>query len=497
MRTRNQVGDAGTETVSTLELAELLDAAPEVFGWLRLDGTIAYVSAAAQEMFGRSPAELVGTYGPALFETTDRPEIERKLAALAAGPLGGVERVTARVVRPDGSPIWVDAAARLAEDRRTGERGFAAVAREAGEKVETERSLNRVEERFREMIELLPVVVYEAEPGPDGRFLYVSPQIEGLLGYSSEEWTADPLIWASRLHPDDRNRTFATEVEQAELGRDTDAHLASEYRLLHRGGNIVWVRDVARLCTPESGPAFWRGVMLDIGPERAAQRTLADAYERHRGIVEGLPACAYRAVPGNGGGWLFVSGHVEKLLGYRPQELIADPTLWRASLHADDRERIMAEEERFATMPAGSELTTEYRLRRRTGETVWVRDRAVLVEEADGRLVSDGIITDISAERTFKEATGSVVDVYRLTCANCGRVWASERFERCPDCEVGQVEAVSLNAALGDLAASRRQVEGLLDGIHKHLEALGTNLRAGAASIGMDPAAGDPATPKG
>jgi PAS domain S-box-containing protein len=463
----------------------LLDAAPEVVAWLRLDGTIIYVSAAVEELIGRPAGDLVGLYGPELFDEADRPAIERKLARLAQGEAGDQNRIAARARRSDGSRVWVDVGARLVEDHQTGELGLAAVAWESGDRIEIERALHRVEERFRELIEVLPVVVYEAEPGPDGRFHYVSPQIEQMLGYSPEEWTTDPSLWAGRIHPDDRTRTFDSEVDQVLVGQRSNSHLASEYRMLHRDGNVVWVRDVARLCKPASGPPFWRGVLLDVGSERAAQQTLADAYERHRGIVEGLPACAYRAEAGIAGRWLFVSGHVHKLLGYRPDELVSDSTLWAASLHADDRDWVVAGEERFAALEPGSELTQEYRMRRRTGETVWVRDRAVLVEDSEGRRVIDGIITDISAERALADAGESMIDVYRLTCGNCRASWPADRLEACPKCGSGDVDSVSLNAALNDLAASRRQVEGLLDGIHKHLEALGTNLRTGSTSLGV------------
>ena len=469
------------------ELSRLLDAAPEVIAWLKPDGTIAYISGAARELIGSEPEDLIGTSGPGLFDKADQPEIVRKLAALATGPLGAVDRVTARLHRADGSVIWVDAAARFASDPETGEPGFAAVAWESGERIEAERALLRLEERFREMVELLPVVVYEAEPGPAGRFLFVSSQLEDMLGYTTEEWIADPLLWAARIHPADRDRTFKSEMEQAEIGLNSNAHLASEYRLVHRNGDDVWVRDVARLCKPENGNPFWRGVLIDIGSERAAHQTLADAYERHRGIVEGLPACAYRAEAGNNGRWVFVSAHAEKLFGYRPDEMMADATLWPAFLHADDRDRVVAEDEWLATQEPGTELISEYRIRRRTGQTVWVRDRSLLVEDADGNLMVDGIITDISAERAIAEASGGPIDVYRLSCANCGHAWAAEQIESCPECGATGVEALSLNAALGDLAASRRQVEGLLDGIHKHLEALGTNLRYGPSSLGIKP----------
>src|SRR3954451_22141051 len=308
---------AGGE-VETVPVPELLDAAPEMVAWLHLDGTIVHVSAGVQELVGSSPRELIGTNAVALFEAADRPEIGRKLTTLATGPVGGLDRMTARIRRTDASLVWADVAARLAEDPETGELGFAAVAWETPERVETERALRRVEERFREMVELLPVVVYEAEPGPAGKFLYVSPQLSEMLGYAPAQWIADPLLWAARIHPADRERTFQTELAQAEIGRASAAHLASEYRLLHRNGHEVWVRDVARLCKPETGNLFWRGVLIDIRSERAAHETLADAYERHRGIVEGLPACAYRAEAGIHGRWEYVSAHAEKLFGYRP-----------------------------------------------------------------------------------------------------------------------------------------------------------------------------------
>jgi PAS domain S-box-containing protein len=471
---------------ATVPPSELLDAAPEAVAWLYLDGTVNYVSAAIEELSHRPPDELIGTNAVDLFHPADRPEIERRLTALASGPVGGQDRMAARIQRPDGSQVWAAAAARLAEDPETGERGFAAVAWESDERIEAEHALLRVEARFREMIELLPVVVYEAEPGPAGRFLYVSPQLGDMLGYTPEEWIADPLLWAARIHPADRDRTFQTELEQAELGLVSDAHLASEYRLIHRNGGEVWVRDVARLCKPDGGTPFWRGILIDVGPERAAHQRLADAYERHRGIVEGLPACAYRAEAGTNGRWLYVSAHAEKLFGYRPDEIMADRTLWPAFLHADDRDRVVTEDELLATQPPGTELISEYRIRSRAGRTVWVRDRALLVEDAGGNLMVDGIITDISAERAVAEASASSLDVYRLSCTRCGQAWAAERIGPCPECGAIAVEALSLNAALGDLAASRRQVEGLLDGIQKHLEALGTNLRSGPLSLGVD-----------
>ena len=54
------------------------------------------------------------------------------------------------------------------------------------------------EEPFRSLVERIPAVSYIAECGIEGRWHYVSPQIEALLGYTPQEWTADNRLWPQR-----------------------------------------------------------------------------------------------------------------------------------------------------------------------------------------------------------------------------------------------------------------------------------------------------------
>ena len=107
----------------------------------------------------------------------------------------------------------------------------------------------------------------------------------------------------------------------------------------------------------------------------------------------------------------------------------------------------------------------------------------MLSEDGNGERMIDGILTDITAERAAAAGAEGRADVYRLTCNECGETWPATGVEHCRACQSRNVEGVSLNATLGELAASRQQVEGLLDGIQRHLEALGTNLRSTAAQV--------------
>ena len=69
------------------------------------------------------------------------------------------------------------------------------------------------EEHLRFLIGHVPVVVYRAEIGAEGRWLYVVHQIETLLGFTPQEWEAISCLWLQRVHPDDRDACVDEEEE--------------------------------------------------------------------------------------------------------------------------------------------------------------------------------------------------------------------------------------------------------------------------------------------
>src|SRR5271168_808639 len=123
----------------------------------------------------------------------------------------------------------------------------------------------------RALIHRLPAITYVAEAGIGGAWHYVSPAAETMLGFSPERWLDDPGLWASRLHPEDRERVFAMEIEAIE-----GAVVAPiEYRLRHRDGRTVWVSDDALLVPDTHGRLRWHGVLSDITERKRAEEELS------------------------------------------------------------------------------------------------------------------------------------------------------------------------------------------------------------------------------
>src|SRR3954469_16003017 len=109
--------------------------------------------------------------------------------------------------------------------------------RDITERLRRERAILQAEQRYRTLVERLPVVTYVAEPGENGRWIYVSPQIERMFGYSAQEWIDDPTLWARLVHPDDQERVFAAEARLVKGERLP----ATEQRVYKRTGGLIWV----------------------------------------------------------------------------------------------------------------------------------------------------------------------------------------------------------------------------------------------------------------
>jgi diguanylate cyclase (GGDEF)-like protein/PAS domain S-box-containing protein len=140
--------------------------------------------------------------------------------------------------------------------------------------------------------------------------------------------------------------------------------------------------------------------------EIATSDRLIEAEARYKALVERIPAVVYIdefAPTGSGvSSFSYVSPQVEEMLGYTSEELIADPGLWLGILHEDDRETALATDmEHFAS---GHSLAHEYRVTRRDGRVIWLRDEAVVLREgAMVRLVSHGVLVDITNRKLLEE----------------------------------------------------------------------------------------------
>jgi diguanylate cyclase (GGDEF)-like protein/PAS domain S-box-containing protein len=137
----------------------------------------------------------------------------------------------------------------------------------------------RPEVAMRTLVDRLPAILYVADAGVGGAWHYVSAGVSEILGFEPQEWLADAGLWARQVHPEDRERVFGREDDLVEPGSP------DEYRMLHRDGSIVWIRDEAALVPEDGGEARWHGVMLDITDRKLAEAELERRAEQQAAVA--------------------------------------------------------------------------------------------------------------------------------------------------------------------------------------------------------------------
>ncbi len=140
--------------------------------------------------------------------------------------------------------------------------------------------------QYRQLVEQVPAITYMAERGSQGRWFYVSPQIQHILGFTPEEWMSDTQRWRKQVHPDDLPRVLA---EEETLSREGDRYRI-EYRLRTRDGKDVWVRDEATYVRHlEAGNLVMRGLLLDITERKETEEELRASEQRLQTTVNAAP----------------------------------------------------------------------------------------------------------------------------------------------------------------------------------------------------------------
>ncbi len=147
--------------------------------------------------------------------------------------------------------------------------------------------LQEAEAKYRSLVDQIPAIVYLAEFGPEGEWVYVSAEIEPMLGYTPEEWIAHPHPFASHLHPDDKPRV----IEAEERSRAEGHVYHAEYRMYRRDGEVLWIRDDAfPVRDAEGRPLFIQGIMYDITDQKEAEDELSTLLTKEREAASRLRA---------------------------------------------------------------------------------------------------------------------------------------------------------------------------------------------------------------
>ncbi len=372
---------------------------PDLAGFRLLYANPAFVqSGLGKAVSGLVLRECLPTFAEALVE----PKLTAHLkAVLASGlsvrgePLVGLQDGQPRRVMMDIVPL------KPAPKSRS---QWLVVLREVTIHDQVETALQQTQERYRLLTDSMADVVSLHDP--KGRFLYVTPSIFRLTGFTVEEsLECDPR---STVHPDDLDRMYVPGLAWGKLDAGSSR---LEWRRLRKDGSFLWLETTATCVYDEKGQIY-RIVCCsrDISRRKQTEHVLQEEQALLRTLIDCLPDSIY--MKDRFGRFLLNNGAHRRFLNRETSEIIGKTSwdLWPSELatlyEADDR----------AVIRGGQILRNrEEPIQDAGGNRRWVSTTKTPLTGPDGTVIGlIGISRDITERRETAEALKQSAEKYQL-----------------------------------------------------------------------------------
>lgn len=240
------------------------------------------------------------------------------------------------------------------------------------------------EDNYRDFFEHSTIGMYRSTL--DGHFLDVNEALAKLLGYTSVTELLTCVVDISELYCDRSERPYTLSKISAD-----EALEPVEFRLRHRDGHVIWVREYGRSVRDNSNRViYFEGTLQDITEEKAAQAALGKSEARYRALVDN---CRVGVFVNQEGIYTYVNAALAEMLGYSPDALHGKHfrSLYTPEAMADA-------EARYRARQKGEESASvfETTLLHANGEDRIPVIITISALEQDGVVVSTGTVTDIS-----------------------------------------------------------------------------------------------------
>jgi PAS domain S-box-containing protein len=361
---------------------------------------------AATNVFTHSPesAQILGMHH-AMPSTGEQvldgihPEDREKFAAAAAAlsPEKPDIKVSYRMVRPDGTLIWLERNSRAQFDQHGKLLRIIGIVTDITERTRAEKALRTSEERLRLAVQAGKMFAYEWDAATD--MLVRSAESVQILGIdATAAFTGQQML--GKVHPDDRERLVAAVASLA----PEKPNLEITYRILRPDADVIWVERNSRAYFDKQGKlSRIFGIVANITERKRSEEAQRESEERFRLMANTAPMLiwmsdTHRLCTYFNHTWLAFTGRSMELeLGNG----------WAEGIHPEDLHWCL--DTYVRAFDAREKFTMEYRLRRYDGEYRWLLDIGVPRFNQDGSFAGYiGSCVDVTDRKLAEEALSGV-----------------------------------------------------------------------------------------
>ena len=370
------ITDRSFDEEQILFQAQMLNAVGDAVVAIDADGKIIFWNDAATKIYGWKPAEVMGRD---LVDVT-LPELSKKETReigkhLEEGEVWSGEYI---VRHRDGYPFPIYASAAPVFDTDKNLIAVIGASHDITEKKKTEEILKESEERYRTVADF--TLDWEFWIDPEGKFKYISPSAERILGRSVNQVLSAEKLFRACMHPEDLENRL-THLIQEQAGQES---FESEFRIVRPDGEIRWIHHMCQPIWNKEGKFLGtRGSNRDITDRKQIEEALLESEKKYRIIFE----------TANEGIWItdaekktiLINQRMADMLGYPVKEVLGrTPSEFLGT--GQEPMRLKTSDD----LKKGQSTQREFKFRRKDGSDLWVISSASPVFDSEGPLPENG-----------------------------------------------------------------------------------------------------------
>jgi PAS domain S-box-containing protein len=303
----------------------LLQDSPNPIEVINPDGSIRFVNPALEIITGYSEAQLINRKPPFPWWISENPQqFLETLKEISAGDLQKQER---KFRKPDDSSFWVEITTTRIEQNNQVQYYISSWV-DITERKLAEVAIKESENRFRELAELLPELVFEMDL--DGKLIFVNRIVFSVFGYLTEE--SRQLKLADLIAPEDRAGLLLN-MQKITSGEDSTN---TEYTALRKDGSRFPTFIHATMVRNDKGQVIGlRGILVDITNQKQIESELRASEEFSSSLLNNAPNPIL--VSNRDSSVRYINPALEKLSGFSSMYLIGKgaPYPWWSEQEAD------------------------------------------------------------------------------------------------------------------------------------------------------------------
>lgn len=376
---------------SEQHLRSIFDTALDSILTIDHTGTIRSANRAATRLLGWKPEEMVGLPMRNLLNEHDADSFEAHLRTyLKSGvvSLPGAEQELL-CIASDGQekPVRIS----IGVTRSGSHPLFVVFATDISERQKMEQALSESEQQYRSLISNIPGVSFRCLLDEDWTILFISDAVQGLTGWSADDFISRRQSIAALYHPDD----YQPVAEQVLAAIEQRRNYTVEYRLFDRDGKEHWIWESGSAVCDEQGEPRWiDGVLIDQTETKlrnAEYEGKVNAISKAMALVEyDLQGCI-----------LDINDNALDLFGYPRAEVVGQHhSLFCDPLYVDSEDY----QQFWAGLTNGLFFAGEYRRIGQGGREVWMQATYNPILNADGKPFKVvKLATDLTPRRLMEQ----------------------------------------------------------------------------------------------